>query len=142
MANAFRVSEACSLGLHAMTMLSNCPDRPVTNHEMARTFHVSENHLAKVMQSLVRAGLVHSVRGPRGGFALAQDAKDISLLQVYEELDGPLTCEPCLFGVPVCEGDCILGDEMKRLNSELRDYLQRTTLADLEGIYSTLLAKE
>ena len=92
----------------------------------------SENHLAKVLQQLVRAGLVASRRGPRGGFVLARPAAEIRLLEIYEAVAGPLRPTECLLANKLCDGrTCLFGDLLVDLHARLADHLGRTTLAGL-----------
>ncbi|MEJ2745114.1 MAG: Rrf2 family transcriptional regulator, partial [bacterium] len=81
-----------------------------------------------------KGGLVRSVRGPGGGFVLGRSAADISLLDVYESIEGKCEESKCLFDVAVCRGEgCILGDIMERVDGQLRRYLAGTKLASLSG---------
>ena len=64
MANFVRISEAASLGLHTMALLAKRGETRTTNQEIADMLGASVHHLAKVMQRLVRAGLVDSAVGP------------------------------------------------------------------------------
>lgn len=131
-----RISEAASLALHTAVYLAVRVERLVTTHEVAELLGVSETHLAKVMQRLVRVGLVRSTRGPHGGFALARAGEQISLLEVYEAIEGPLTQTECLLEEPVCQGStCILGDLISEVASQARDYLAGTMLSELTGVY-------
>ena len=142
MANAFRVSEACTLALHTMVLLARNEDTSHTTREIAETFKASEAHLSKVLQRLHKAGFVQSVRGPKGGFRLARPSDAVTLLDVYETIEGSLTVSRCLFGKPVCSGKtCILSGLIERVNAEVRDYFSRTRLSDLDGVYGNLLAK-
>lgn len=125
-----RISEAASLALHAMVLLARQEGRPLSTRQAAQGLGVSENHLAKVMQRLARAGLVDSRRGPRGGFRLAGGG--ISLLQVYEAVEGPLASgSPCLLGRPACQGGCALQGLTSLLSHEVRAYLAQTQVRDL-----------
>ena len=69
MPTMLKISEAATLALHTAFFLVTNPDRRLTTREMASTMGASEAHLSKVLQRLVHAGLVESVRGPKGGFA-------------------------------------------------------------------------
>jgi len=139
MPNAFRVSEACTMALHTVVLLADEPQRSLTTREMASTFDLSEAHLSKVLQRLARAGLVRSARGPKGGFTLARSPDAVTLMDVYESIEGPLGAANCLFQSPVCRGGtCILGGLLKDLNTQVREYLSKTKLADLQGIYGNL----
>ena len=132
MARLFAISEAASLGLHAAVVLAGNDGRLVTTRELAERLEASEAHLAKVLQRLARAGLVASTRGPAGGFRLARPAGEVSLLEVYETIEGPLRPTTCLFGSPVCgRAACIFGGFLAEFDERFRAYLRRTTLADL-----------
>ncbi len=132
MPRLINISEAVSLGLHTMVLLATDTERRVSNPQIAETLDVSGHHLAKVMQRLVRAGLVDSVSGPGGGFLLTAPAHEIGLLRIYEAIDGTLVDEGCLLGKPACDGkNCVLGEVLQSLHEQLRDYLGKTTLAQL-----------
>ena len=132
MPRLINISEAVSLGLHTMVLLATDNERRFSNPLIAETLDVSGHHLAKVMRRLVRAGLVDSVSGPRGGFLLTAPAQEIVLLRIYEAIDGTLTDEGCLLGKPACDGrNCVLGEVLHSLHEQLRDYLSNTTLAAL-----------
>lgn len=132
MAHLLRISEAASLGLHACVLLAGQPDRDVPAHELAGEFEASEAHLAKVMQRLGKAGLVASTRGPKGGFRLARPAESITLLDVYEAVEGPVEPVGCLLGRPVCRGaGCLFGDFITEFDTRFRGYLATTTLQQL-----------
>lgn len=132
MSGIWKPSEAAALSLHAMSYLAQDPSRWATTREIAEKFKVSENHLAKVHQRLVKAGLIVAARGPSGGFHLAKDPKDITLLQIYEVIEGPILCESCVFAEPTCgREDCIFGGLLKEVNAQISDYLSKTTLAML-----------
>ncbi len=136
MSNVLRISEAASLALHAAVFLAANPGKPISTREIASALEVSEAHLSKVMQRLARTGLVNSVRGPKGGFLLARSPARISLLEVYEAIEGRLLPANCLLGTPVCKGEgCILGDLVETLNGQVREYLSRTRLSELVGVY-------
>jgi Rrf2 family protein len=98
MTGMLHISDAASLALHAMVLIAGKPDTLVSTHEIAEQLGVSENHLAKVRQTLSRAGLVESTRGPHGGFRLAKSAAEITLLDVYEAVEGPIRPTSCLLG--------------------------------------------
>ncbi len=136
MSNLVRISEAASLGLHTMALLAGQNQQRRTNQEIAEALQASSHHLAKVMQRLVRAGLVDSAVGPQGGFRLARPAQDVRLLDIYEAIEGPLGAAACLLGKPICRGtDCVLGELVEKVNRQIRSYLADTTLATLaEGM--------
>ena len=132
MSKLLRTSEAAALGLHAAVILAASPDAPVRARELAERLGASEAHLAKVMQRLGKAGLVNSTRGPKGGFMLDRPADQVSLLDVYEAIEGPIEPSACLFGRPVCgRKACIFGDFLTEFEARFRDYLANATLEAL-----------
>jgi Rrf2 family protein len=135
MPGVLKMSEATTLALHTMVYLAEEPNQPASAREMATRFKASEAHLAKVLQRLGKVGLVHSTRGPKGGFTLAKDPDQVTLLEVYEAIEGPLEVTACLFDPPVCNGDvCILGGLAFSVNKQVRDHLANTRLSDLSSL--------
>ncbi len=126
-----KFSEASSIAMHAMALLAAEPDRNLTAHEVAELLPISESHLVKVLQRLARAGLVEGARGPGGGFRLHADRAVISLLDVYEAIEGKLGVNACLFSPPKCCGTCILGDSVHQANALIHERLAKTRLADV-----------
>lgn len=136
MSEVVKVSEAASLGLHTMVLLADERGTPLSTREIANRLGVSESHLSKVLQRLVHAGLLQSVRGPGGGFTLAGRKGDATLLEVYEAIDGPMSGSRCLLGSPACAGDdCILGGALEDANKRIRDHLAGTRLSELTHVY-------
>ena len=128
----FRVSEAVALALHSATILAENQDKLMSTGDLAKMLSASENHLSKVLQRLARANLVKSTRGPGGGFRLVKEPADTTLLEVYEAIEGTLDVTGCLFDRPVCDRRlCILGGLIRSLETQTRDYLLKTTLADV-----------
>jgi Rrf2 family protein len=127
-----KISEASSLALHTACLLAAHPGERILTRDAAALFEVSEAHLAKVMQRLVKVGIVRSVRGPGGGFTLKKPAADISLMDVYTAIEGPFDRRRCLLGHEICPlRHCLLGDLLITINNQVRDYLIRTRLNEL-----------
>jgi Rrf2 family protein len=136
MPKVMQISEAASLALHSMVLLASKPEKIFSVREIAFTLHVSEAHLSKVLQRLARVGLVTSNRGPKGGFVLGKKSNEITLLEVYEAIDGPLTSNRCLFETPICNGaQCIFGDLLLTTNNRYKAYLEGMKLSELTDVY-------
>ncbi len=132
MKHLLNISEAASLAMHAMMIMTRQKQDTKSVKEMAEFLDVSENHLSKVLQRLNKAGMVESVRGPRGGYKLAADPETTTLLEIYEVVEGTLGEAKCLLGHPVCQGDnCILGGLVESVNEKVKSYLASTVLAGL-----------
>ncbi len=135
MATLIKISEAGAIGLHAGVYLAGNPERVCSAGEMAATLQVSEAHLVKVLQRLTRAGLVRTIRGPKGGYALARPAVRITLRDVLEAVEGRLAPVSCLLKHKVCRGrPCILGGLVEEVNSRSVDYMTAKTLAALADV--------
>ena len=131
MAKLIRMSEATALGLHTMIHVARRDDL-MSTAQIAEELDASETHLSKVLQQLVRAGLLRSKRGPSGGYSLAREASAIHLLDVYEAFEGPFRRDGCLFVKPVCrQVRCVLGDLVERLRRQAYEHLATTSLRDV-----------
>lgn len=132
MASVLKISDATALAMHSLVHLALAPETQSTASEIAALFDASKHHVAKVHQRLVRAGLIRSARGPAGGIGLARDPAQITLLEVYEAMEGPMQMHPCLFGKQTCpRAHCALSNLLPRLAAQAHDYFKNTTLAML-----------
>jgi Rrf2 family protein len=109
-------------------MLALQPSDKITNQTISDHLQVSEHHLAKVHQKLVRHGLLKAERGPSGGFVLAKPANKIKLIEIVEAIDGPFNPSQCLLGREHCDSDCcLLGQMSNSINDQIRTFLNETT---------------
>jgi Rrf2 family protein len=137
MSSVVKLSEAASIALHAMTLIAAREDEHVSVKDLASRLPVSETHLAKVLQRLVKAGLVTSVRGPGGGFALRADPRATTLLQIYEAIEGKLEVAECMFSErPATCGACILDDALAEANRIVHARLARTRISELTATFA------
>jgi len=129
MSNILHFSEASSLALHAIIHMAARHGELVPSRDIAEALAASEAHLQKVLQRLVKVGILASTRGPRGGFKLDRPLERITLLDVYEAVEGPLPVSACLFARPKCDGArCLFGNFVKDTTSRIREYLAGTNL--------------
>ena len=92
--------------------------------KIAREQRIPPSFLAKIVSQLSVAGMVQTSRGARGGVSLAREPKDISLLEVVEAIDGPITLNEC---VPDSSLHGVWSDVQQKLVREL----SATSFADL-----------
>ena len=133
MAKIISYSEAASIGMHGMVLVARSAE--TTNvQKIAREIGSSRHHVAKVMQRLVKEGFLESNRGPLGGFKLSMKPESLTLLEIYEAIEGEVKVLDCPHEKKVCPFDkCILGNVVKQMTSTFRDYLSKNTLADIIG---------
>ncbi len=130
MSNIVALTEAASIGLHSMVLIARS-DTILNVAKISEFIGSSRHHVAKIMQRLSKAGFVSSNRGPTGGFVLKKLPSEISLLKIYEVIEGPLSVQTCPMERSVCPfGECILGDLSLRVSGEIRDYFAGRTLQD------------
>jgi Rrf2 family protein len=131
LSNPVKISEAASLALHAAGMMAGTEGGRASAETMSESLGVSRSHLVKVLQRLVKSGLVASSRGPGGGYALTRPPREISAREVYETIEGPIDVTKCAMEVPTCGwASCVLGDMFCRIGKEVRDRLEKVTIAD------------
>ncbi|WP_406857069.1 Rrf2 family transcriptional regulator [Alsobacter sp. KACC 23698] len=129
-----KLSSHTDFGLRMLMALAATPERLMTIEELARRYRLSQNHLMKVAQSLVRAGFVAGVRGRGGGLRLARDAREIGVGDVVRALEEDLALVACLGDTPtscVLSGACRLTGALGRALAAFLAELDRISLADL-----------
>lgn len=133
MGGLLRISEAAVLAVHTVALLGAHRGESITTRDIAFALDASEAHLSKVLQQLGKRGVVSSVRGPKGGFALSEGAEELTLLDVYEAMDGPLCETLCLLDAPVCEGRCVMGGLLRDVRGMVRGYLAGSKISDVSA---------
>lgn len=101
--------------------------------EVSREEQIPKSFLAKIFQSLARAGLVRSNRGTGGGFELLKQPNAITTLEVIEAIEGRIALQRCLEAPDDCPhvGGCPLCGLFSQAQTQVRDVFAQTTLADL-----------
>jgi Rrf2 family iron-sulfur cluster assembly transcriptional regulator len=124
-------------GLHAVRALVALARLPEGAYggaaHIARQIGAPRNYLGKLLQALAEEGLVESQKGLGGGFRLARDAKDISLLDVIEPIEHVSRWSGCILGWPECSevNPCAVHDRWKAVRDAYLRLLRRTTIAEL-----------
>jgi Rrf2 family protein len=84
----FELSKRARFGLYVLVELARTPEEQRSTEDLAESFGISVNHLAKVMQTLSRPRWIVGARGPSGGYQFAGDARSISMADVVELFEG------------------------------------------------------
>jgi Rrf2 family iron-sulfur cluster assembly transcriptional regulator len=105
---------------------------PVTLAAISERQHISLSYLEQLFGKLRRHKLVSSVRGPGGGYNLAQPPQNITVAEIISAVDEPLDATQC-GGKENCHDEkrCMTHDLWTRLNEKMHEYLASVTLADL-----------
>ena len=100
---------------------------------IAEEQEVPPRFLAKIFQSLAKAGVVKSHRGAKGGFSLARPASDITIKDVVEAVEGPITLNLCLIGPGECDRDavCPMHPVWQEAQDRMLEVLGKANFAEL-----------
>ena len=101
--------------------------------EISKVQDVPKSYLAKIMQHLVKVGLVNSRRGAKGGFFLARPADRITLRETIEAVEGPIYLNVCLIRKGECPRDeiCPVHPVWREAQEKLFSVLESKTMAQL-----------
>jgi Rrf2 family protein len=101
--------------------------------DIAQAYHIPPPLLAKILQTLARAGLLVSHAGTNGGYALARPAAEISAFEVIRAIDGPLFITSCITIHGTCDlaGTCTIKEPLRKVNDSIKDLLSGLHISDL-----------
>jgi Rrf2 family protein len=102
-----------------------------TAQQIAETTRVPAGYLSKVMQSLTRAGLVHSQRGLHGGFTLTRPTDELTVLDVIEAVDPIRRIRSCPLGIKGHINLCPLHRRLDQAMARVEEALRESTIAEL-----------
>ena len=100
--------------------------------EIAEKIDIPAPFLAKTLQSLSKAKLIHSIKGPNGGFYLDEEDQKKNLLDIIECIDGLRKFNECFIGLPKCsdENPCAIHHIVKPFKESLIKELTTNTIED------------
>ena len=101
--------------------------------EIAEQYRIPIELMAKVLQRLVRTGLLVSTQGTRGGYTLGRPSVDISVADVIQAIDGPLTVTACSTEKNDCEqySRCNIRDPLWQIRERIVEALSTVSLAEM-----------
>ena len=128
----FRLSKKADYGLIALRHLARNADASISTREIAEQYHIPAELLAKVLQKLARKGLLVSQQGTNGGYVLARDSAQISIVDVVEALEGPITFTPCERGEDCQQmSTCSVRDPLLKIKAKVVRVLGDTSIFEL-----------
>ena len=128
MSKIFSMSDAASIAIHSMVLIARA-ENGINAVKIAEISGFSKNHISKVLRRMVKAGLLKSVRGPAGGFSLKVEPETITLLNIYESIEGSLEVTDCPMAHEICGFDnCIMGNVVNKMTLEFRKFLNEQSL--------------
>jgi Rrf2 family protein len=105
----------------------------ISTAQIARDQHIPLTFLAKIISQLSAAGILRATRGARGGVTLARPADEISLLEIVEAIDGPMTVNECTHDPDLCPlgSTCAVRDVWCDVRADLVKRLSQTKFGQL-----------
>ena len=127
-----QITRQADYALRAMIYLAKLdPTQRAATSQIAEEQKIPPSFLAKIISQLSIAGLIHTSRGARGGVSMARSAEDVSVLEVVEAIDGPISLNDCTGDPSACPfgEDCPLRPLWCETQAELIDRLRKTNFA-------------
>ena len=132
-----RLSTKTQYGVRAMLEIALDSEKgPLSIHDISRRQALSVSYLEQLLNKLRRAGLVRSVRGPKGGYLLSRQPEKIKISEIVTVLEGDIGPVFCVAGgkkASLCDrlNKCASKALWKKMRDAMRGVLESTTLGDL-----------
>jgi Rrf2 family transcriptional regulator, iron-sulfur cluster assembly transcription factor len=128
------ITRATEYAIRALLYLAKQPKGEIVlKKDICRTQDITPAFLTKILQPLIKEGIVGSQRGVGGGFYLLKDSEEVTLLDVVKAEEGPLYLNHCIAQQGICEKDvfCPVHGAWHEIRNELMATLGRYSFADL-----------
>jgi Rrf2 family protein len=139
------ISNTCKYGIRAVIYiaLNSKGVEKIGIKKISDDLDLPGPFLGKIMQLLAKHKILHSIKGPNGGFSLAKPANEISLYDIVKIIDGTDVFNECLIGVKICMNNpaheelCPFHEASHQLRDELKTLFQTQSIGDFaKGIRS------
>jgi Rrf2 family protein len=132
-----KLTKKADYGLMAMKHLAeHAHEGACSAKDVAESYGIPPEALAKILQRLARAGLLHSQQGMNGGYTLARDAHEISAYEVIRAIDGPLFITACITVRGECDQTqrCTIREPLRKVNESIEAVLKRIKIAEMTEV--------
>ena len=129
-----KLSKKSDYGLIAVRHLAEKPSGMACNtKEIAKAYGIPTELLAKILQKLVKNGLLVSQHGAEGGYALARHPSTVTAFDVIRAIDGPLLITSCVTTKGACSQapTCTVREPLSKVNEIITQALNSVTIASL-----------
>lgn len=128
-------SKSCEYAIRAFIFIyAQQKNEQVMNiHEIAEAIGAPTYYTSKILQQLVRMNLLNSVKGPSGGFFVADRKQPVRLIDIVSAIDGDKIFNGCGLGLKICseKKPCPIHDQFKSIRADILQMLEKTTLDSL-----------
>jgi Rrf2 family protein len=129
-----KLTKKADYALMAMKHLAEHPSTVSRSaKDVADAFGIPPEALAKILQRLAKAGLLHSQHGINGGYTLARPAHTISAFEVIQAIDGPLFITSCVTVRGECDQSdrCNIREPLRKVNESIEGVLKRIKISHM-----------
>jgi len=130
-----KLTKKADYGLMAMKHLAeHSPDGSCSAKDISAAYGIPQEALAKILQRLAKAGLLHSQHGINGGYTLARESNRISAFEVIQAIDGPLFITSCITVRGECDQTdrCTIREPLRKVNQSIEEVLRRITISQMK----------
>jgi len=130
---AMKYSKATNYALHTMVYLTLTEKgKAVGVEQLAKIQDLSPTYLSKILTKLVKAGLIESTPGVKGGYRIVRHSHDISFLDVIHAIEGKTTLFSCsLEHEEEKNGECLIEQVMLKAEKKMQDELDKKYVKDI-----------
>jgi Rrf2 family protein len=129
-----KIGNSCQYGLMAVGYVAtHSKDGNIMSDTIAKEYKMPLEYLLKILQQLVRAGILNSKRGPHGGFTMGKDPDQITLLDIFDAMEGPSSNQVFLLEQTKAPFALRMEKVCGEAIAEQNKVLGSVTLADLIG---------
>jgi Rrf2 family protein len=128
-----QVSKTLDYAVRSLTYMGNDPVLRRSMKDISEHQHIPLSYLAKIMRRLVKKGIVRSMVGPDGGYALRRSPGEIKLREVYEAIEGEIRMVDCMDRDSICVfyDSCTQLPVWDKVQMSMIKILEDTTLQDM-----------
>ncbi len=128
------LSRGCEYGLQAILYLASLNStKPVLQRDIAQALKIPNHFLGKILQILVRSGILISYKGKTGGFALAKNPNEIFPMQIVQSIDGENFLQNCILGFSGCtqKEPCPFHEQWKAIKGKILLLFKEKSIGEL-----------
>jgi Rrf2 family protein len=129
-----KLTKKADYALMAMKHLAECASMGSRSaKDISDAYGIPPEALAKILQRLVKSGLLHSQHGTNGGYTLARPAHTISAFEVIQAIDGPLFITSCVTTRGECDQSdrCNIREPLRKVNESIEAVLKRIKVSHM-----------
>lgn len=127
------LSNTCKTAIKAVVYLCSLSPGRASVRDVAVGIDVNEHTIGKILQVLVKQGIIQSSKGPSGGFSISNQQKQTPIISIVEAIDGKQVFTGCGLGLSNCSSEqpCPIHDEYRKARDFLEQLFREKRVADL-----------